>query len=70
MRFAFGVRGQDGLAASGNVVIAFASPDAGSVPWPDRVREALGDDGAGQRALDDLLLAVHRARRPEASSTL
>jgi acyl-CoA thioester hydrolase len=49
MRFEFEVRSEEGLAASGNVVIAFAEPDAaGASPWPAEVRAAL--DGAAPGA--------------------
>lgn len=41
MRFEFEVHSEEGLAASGNVVIAFASPDARAAPWPAEVRHAL-----------------------------
>jgi acyl-CoA thioester hydrolase len=45
-RYEFEVRAGDTVAATGNLVIAMAAPDAPrAVPWPDDVRSALSSGG-------------------------
>jgi acyl-CoA thioester hydrolase len=42
LTFAFEVRGREGLAAEGRLIVAHAEPDSPSAtPWPQQVREAL-----------------------------
>jgi acyl-CoA thioester hydrolase len=44
LTYAFEVRGREGVAAEGILVVAHAEPDAPSAtPWPQQVREALGE---------------------------
>ncbi|WP_351236485.1 thioesterase family protein [Streptomyces sp. NPDC002133] len=44
LTYTFEVRGREGVAAEGNLVVAHAEPDAPSAtPWPEQVRKALGE---------------------------
>lgn len=46
MRYTFAVSGEQGVAAAGTLVVAFAAPDAPrAVPWPPEVRAALTTGG-------------------------
>ncbi|GEL16773.1 acyl-CoA thioesterase [Pseudonocardia asaccharolytica] len=46
IRYDFTVRGEDTVAATGSLTIAFAQPDSPRAePWPEEVRAALGGQG-------------------------